>query len=66
MKDRLGNILRIGEIVKIVGHQEVPMRNYWIVQGFVEHPLVIEAVLTHFLDHNVMFVPLTDIEKPFN
>lgn len=66
MKDKNGNELRIGEIVKIVGDHSVPIRNYFIIKGFIQHPTVTEAVLLHYVDNTVEFVPLSEIEKPFS
>lgn len=65
MQDRNGNNIRVGEIVKIVGQYDLPMYNYWIIQGFVDQGLAIEAVLCHYHSGEVMFVHILDLEKPF-
>lgn len=65
MRDRLGNDLHVGEIVKIVGNHIVPMQNYWKISAFIQYETATEAVLCHFIDNTVEFIPLNDIEKPF-
>lgn len=65
MRDRNGNEVRIGEMVKIVGKYDVPMHNYWIVKAFIDQGLVIETVLCHYHTQQILFIPLYDIERPF-
>lgn len=65
MQDRNGNQIRIGEVVKIVGSYELPLYNYWIIKGFVDQGLAVEAVLCHYNSGEVMFISIVDLEKPF-
>lgn len=62
----MGNTLRIGEIVKIIGQKyDVPLYNYWVVKSFVDQGLAVEAVLCHYNSGEIRFVNILDIERPF-
>jgi hypothetical protein len=65
MQDRNGREIRTGEIVKIVGQYDLPLYNYWIIKGFVDQGLTVEAVLCHYHSGEMAFVSVLDIEKPF-
>lgn len=65
MQDRNGNEIRTGEIVKIVGQHDVPLHNYWIIMGFLDHGIAVEAILQHYDSKEFCFINIRDIERPF-
>jgi len=65
MQDRNGSEIRTGEIVKIVGQHDVSIHNYWIIMGFLDHGVAIEAILQQYDSKEINFVNIRDIERPF-
>lgn len=65
MQDRNGNEIRTGEMVKIIGQHDVPMFNYWIIMGFLDHGTAVEAILQHYHSKEIYFINILDIERPF-
>jgi hypothetical protein len=52
-------------MVKVIGDYDLTIFNYWLIKGFVDQGLAIEAVLCHYHSNETIFVSILDIEKPF-
>ena len=65
MLDRVGNEVKIGQLVTIVNHPEVELKYNWVIEDFVDYSLAIDAVLSNFITHEIRFIPLLDIVKEF-
>lgn len=65
MLDRIGNEVKIGQLVTIVNHPEIELKSNWVIEEFIDYGTAIDAVLSNFITHQIKFIPLLDIVKEF-
>lgn len=65
MQDRLGREIHIGELVSVVGHEELSIRCNWEIKGFIDQGIAVEAILFNFIDGKVAFINILDLDKEF-
>jgi hypothetical protein len=65
MLDRIGNEVKVGDLVTIVNHPEVELKYNWIIEDFIDYSVTIDAVLSNFITHEVRFIAILDIIKEF-
>lgn len=65
MLDRIGNEIKVGQLVTIVNHPEVELKVNWIIIDFIDYGTAIDSVLQNFITHETRFIPLLDIIKEF-
>jgi hypothetical protein len=66
MQDHLGREIRIGELVSVSGHPELDIKVNWIVMGWIDNGVAVEAILQNFIDGSTAFVNILDLEKEFS
>ena len=65
MLDRIGNEVKIGQLVTIVNHPEIELKCNWIIEEFIDCGTTIDVVLSNFITHQVKFIQLIDIIKEY-
>ena len=65
MLDRIGNEIKIGQLVTIVNHPEIELKSNWIIEDFIDYGTAIDAVLSNFTTHQIKFIQIIDIIKEF-
>ena len=65
MLDRIGNEVKIGQLVTIVNHPEIELKCNWIIEDFIDYGTAIDAVLSNFITHQVKFISILDLIKEF-
>lgn len=65
MQDRLGREIRLGELVSVMNHPELEIKCNWEVKGFIDEGMAIEVILLNFIDSQIAFINILDIEKEF-
>lgn len=65
MLDRLGRQIRIGELVSVRNHPELQIKINWEVKGFIDEGMAVEVILLNFIDNQIAFINILDIEKEF-
>lgn len=65
MQDRLGRQIKVGQLVSVTNHLELSIKVNWIIMGFINNPLNVEAILQNFISGDVEYIDIMDLEKEF-
>ena len=63
MQDRLGRQIQVGDLVTIINHPELNIKVNWEIVYFIDHGIIVEATLKNFINGEIAYVSLLNIEK---